>query len=192
MKIELQIQGLNGVLKTLQELPPEVVSKNGGVVRGAARKGAMVLQKQARANFKAAVAMPGKTGVTKTTGFTEKNIVTIRKKTIGNVNGERFIVGVRYEAHPSGTMLEKSRSYAIRSNSKKRRATTRKTKTKNIKANDIAFMMEYGTSKQEATPWLRPAFEAKKQEAMNVAISDLKSRIDKVVAKLAKRNAGLK
>jgi len=192
MKVELQIQGLNGVLKTLQSLPPALVSKNGGVVRSSLRVGSVIILKQARANFKSAVNLGGKSGVTKTTGFTEKNIVTMRKNTIGNVKGERFIVGVRYKEHPNGAILEKSKSYAIRKDSKKRAPTSRTTKQRVVRANDIAFMMEYGTSNQQATPWLRPAFESKKNEAMDAIVSDLLKRVDRVVSNLSKQNAGVK
>lgn len=168
MKTEFSITGLDGVLETLAKLPPEVVSKNGGVVRQALRKGAMVLVNEARRNFARAVQLPGKTGITDSTGFTEKNIVAKRRNPFGNIKGERFVVTVNYALHPSG---EKYRGRPIR-------------------ANDIAFTMEAGTSKQAATPWMRPAFDAKAQAAVDTATSELLSRIDRIVKKLAAQNKG--
>jgi hypothetical protein len=187
MKVEVKLSGVEGILKTLRSLPPEVVSKNGGVVKKALRKGAMVIVKQAKANFRAAVALPGKTGITESTGFTEKNIVPIRKKLPPGEKGERYIVTVAYKEHPNANAYRKASRRAANS---KRSAKARKIKT--LRSNDIAFMMEYGTSKQEATPWLRPAFESKRQEAMDTTIKSLIVEVDKVVKKLSTQNAGAK
>ena len=38
MKVEFKLQGVDGVLATLQSLPAEVVSKRGGPVKAALRK----------------------------------------------------------------------------------------------------------------------------------------------------------
>jgi hypothetical protein len=164
MKVELELTGLNGVLDTLKRLPPELTSRNGGLVRAALRRGAMVIVKQARINFKAAVALPGKTGITDTTGFTEKNIVTKRRRMIPGVNGERAVVTVNYVHHPN--------KHSYRGGF--------------IRANDIAFIMEAGSSKQEATPWLVPAFKAKAVEAIRTTEDALIKSVDRVLRKIAK------
>lgn len=183
MKLELQLHGLEGVLATLKSLPPEVVSKNGGPCRVALRKGAMVILKQARANFIAAVALPGKTGITDTTGFTEKRIIAKRKSPRGGEPGERYIITVRPDEHPSkGAIRRKSRSTG------KRKA--RPIKQRFIKANDIAFIMEHGSVKQPATPWLVPAFKTKAEEAIRTVEKELVKEIAKVVKKLAAQNQG--
>jgi hypothetical protein len=168
MKAEFDIKGLDGVLEMLQQLPPEIASKNGGIVRRALRKGAMVLVTQGRANFRRAVEQPGATGITDTTGFTEKQIVAKRRKMPGGMKGEKFVVTVNYVLHPNGN---KYRGRAIR-------------------ANDIAFTMEAGSSKQAATPWLRPAFDAKARTAIETATSELIRGIDRAVKKLAAKNKG--
>ena len=167
MKAEANIKGLDGVLETLKRLPPEVVSKNGGVARAALRKAAMVLVRPARSNFAQAVSLPGKTGITDSTGFTEKQIVAKRRNPGKWFKGEKYVVTVNAKLHPSG-------------------ATYR---NRPIRANDIAFTMEAGTSKQAATPWLRPAFDAHAQEAINTATTELLRRIDLIVKKLAAQNA---
>lgn len=163
------MRGLDGVIETLKRLPPEVVSKKGGPVLASLRKGARILVKQSRDNFRAAVAMPGKTGITDTTGFTEKQIVSKRRRPPSGTKGERVVVTVNPKPHP--TSKGKYRGRAIR-------------------ANDIAFIMEAGSSKQPATPWLRPAYEAKRGEVLQVVESDLKQRVDKIVKKLAAQNEG--
>lgn len=173
---------MEGILATLKSLPPEVVSKNGGVVRQALRKGAMVIVRQARTNFNAAVAEPGKTGVTISTGFTEKNIMAIRKKPPPGESGERFIVSVSTKTHPNNQKLRRK----ARRTKNSTRARVRM--LRELRANDVAYMMEWGTSQQPATPWLRPAFKAKAQEAINVASSDLVRRVELIVKRLAAQN----
>jgi hypothetical protein len=165
----VQLSGLDGVLDLLNKLPAEVVSKNGGPVRKAAFKGIKVLREQARTNFRAAVAMAGLTGITDTTGFTEKHIIAKRKAPRGGEKGERYILTVRPKAHPNGN----------------------KYRNRTIQTNDIAFIMEYGGSKQPATPWLRPAFAAKAEEAIRAVERELPKELDRIVRKLSKTGGGL-
>lgn len=185
MKVEVKMTGLEGVLDTLKSLPPEVVSKKGGPARAALRKGAMVIVKEAKKNFAAAVAQPGKSGVTESTGFTEKNIIAMRKIPLGGVKGERYIVTVAGKPHPSGH--EYTRKSRRKADSKRK---VRSRKARQLMANDVAFMMEYGTSNQAATPWLRPAFAAKASEAIYTVERELIKGIDRVVKKLAAQNKG--
>lgn len=166
MKAELKLEGLDGVLETLKSLPPEIVSKRGGPARAAVRKGIAVILKQAKANFRAAVAQAGKSGITDSTGFTEKQIVTRIKDPSGGVNGEYAVLTVRPRPHPNG----------------------KKYKRGVIKANDIAFIMERGSSFQPATPWLIPAFESKAPEAILTVERELLAGIDRIVKKLAAQN----
>lgn len=185
MKVEMKLSGLDGVLDTLKRLPPDVVSKNGGPVRRALVKGAVVIREQAKANFRSAVAMPGKSGITESTGFTAEQIIIKRKAPLGGQNGERYIVGVRPKPHPSKSMVRrKSRE---KPNSKRKRAGP---KERTIQANDIAFMMEYGTSKQSPTPWIRPAFEQKAAEAITTIEREVVKGVVRLVKKLAKPSKG--
>lgn len=180
MKVEVKLSGLDGVLDTLKSLPAEVVSHKGGPVRSALAKGARVIRDEARRRLQAAIDEPGESGITDSTGFTVKNVIAVRKAPRGG-NGERFIVTVRPKIHPTGgSYNRKSR----RSAGSKRRARDRKDIT--IKANDIAFFLEYGTSTQPATPWIRPAFSAKAEEAIRTVERELLAGINRVVAKLAK------
>jgi HK97 gp10 family phage protein len=189
VRVEVQMHGLEGLLDTLRRLPPEVVSKRGGPVRRAVAKAAALLRNEARKNFAAVTSSPGKTAKNWATGFTQKHIITKRKPIFGDgmVKGERYIVAVRYIKHPSARILAGSRAIAKRANSKHDRPT-RYTKAKELRANDVAYMLEYGTSKQPAEPWLRPAFEAKKQEALQMMETHLRTDIDRIVKKLAAEN----
>ena len=132
-----RLQGLDGVLEMLQKLPPELVSKRGGPIRAALRRGAAVFVKAGRANLQAAINDPGKSGITDTTGFTAKNVIARSRKPPEGIKGEAYVVTVRYLPHATSKGIFRKRR---------------------IKVNDIAFIMEAGTAKQPATPWLRPAF----------------------------------
>jgi hypothetical protein len=166
VKLEFDIQGLDGALEALKSLPPEVVSKNGGPVRMALRKAATMLAKQAQANFVSAVAQAGKSGITDSSGFTAAQIKAKRgRKMPSGVRGERQLVTARYVLHPSGN----------------------KFRNRPVRANDIAFLMEHGSSKQPATPWLRPAYESKRGEAVAIVQRELPLAIQRVVKRLAKQ-----
>jgi HK97 gp10 family phage protein len=164
MKVEMNLSGLDGVLNMLQKLPAEVVSKNGGPVRKVLRKAARLIQKEAKASFASAVAQVGVSGITDSTGFTERQIIVKKGKYGGK--GERQVVTVKYgQAHPSGG----------------------KFRGRPIFANDIAFIMEAGTSKQPATPWIRPAFVAKAAAAIRLVETELPKEVERIAARLAKK-----
>ncbi len=168
MKIEMNVQGLNGVLDTLQSLPAELVSKRGGPVKLALAKAARVIQAQAKTNLKASIALNGDVS----TGLLEKNIVVTRGKEPTGTKGERYLVRVRRKAY-DGDKLGKRQKAG-------KRVTTHKT----------ASLLEYGSSHQPATPWIRPAVKQKGAEAINVFTDDLNKRIDATVKKLAQQNKG--
>lgn len=158
MKIDMDLQGVDGVLATLKSLPPEVVSKRGGPVKLALAKGARELRDEAKKNLRAAIAINGD----ESSGLLEKNVIASRGKPPIGVKGERYLVRVKRKRYPG------------------RRASTHQT----------ANFLEYGTSHQPATPWLRPAVQSKGQKVINTVIADLVKRVDKVVQKLAIQNKG--
>lgn len=163
MKVEMNITGIDGVLKTLQSLPPEMVSKRGGVVKLSLAKGSRFLRDAAKQNLAAQIAKNGD----ESTGLLMQNVIASRGKKPNDGNGERYLVRVKNKSYP-------------KSGSKP--ATTLKT----------ANLLEYGSEHQPATPWLRPAFAAKARETINLITEDLVARLDKLLNKLAKDNAGAK
>ncbi len=165
MKVEMRLSGLDGVLDTLKSLPPEIVSKRGGPVKAALRKGANVILKQEKANLQAALANTSDEGKRYSTGLLLKNLVVTRGKAPTSGNGERYLVRVRRKSYP------RKGGKAV---------TTLKT----------AQILEYGSSKQPAEPWIRPAFAAKAREAIDVTVAELLKGIDRIVAKLAAQNRG--
>lgn len=152
--VQLKVSGLDGVLETLRQLPPEIVSKGGGPVKLALAKGARMLRDAARENL-ARVA-----DTEESTGLLEENVVSKRGKMVG---GEKQIVTVRNKLYPG--------------RSAKGAATTRKS----------AHLLEYGSKRQAATPWLRPAAAANWQRIVDAVSSDLVRRVN-----LIKRKLGVK
>lgn len=163
MQIEFKLTGAEGILKTLQSLPREIVSKQGGPVKLALAKGARLLRDEVQKNLRASIARTGDPDGT--TKLLEQSIIASRGKEPTSGRGERYLVRV------------KRKSYQGRSG---RAVTTLKT----------AHIKEYGSEKQQADPFIRPAFLAKRSEVVTVVVSDLNRRIDLIVRKLAAQNRG--
>lgn len=166
-EITIKLEGLEGVMETLRSLPAEVVSRRGGPVRTALRKGALVIHKQAKANLARATANATTDEERRNTGLLEKNLVVQRGKPPAGINGEVFLVRVRRKKYDRPTQ---------------KKATT------TIKAGSL---LEYGSSQQPAEPWLRPAASAKAQEAMQTVVVELKRALDRAVKKASKGKASL-
>lgn len=160
MATVVRIKGLDGVLDTLKQLPSEVVSKRGGPVKSALRKGALVLLREAKLNLARSTESLGEDDTS--TGLLQKNLVATRGKPPIGENGERYLIRV------------------------KRKRYQRKGQT--VTTQQTANWLEYGTEQQPAEPWLRPAFNAKAGEAVTVTTTELRKGIDRVVNKLSKQN----
>lgn len=163
MKVEFSILGLDGVLETLKALPPSIVSKRGGPVRFALRKGANVIAKQQRINLQSMIKGTNDEGVKISTGRLLSSIVVTRGKPIFGENGERYLIRI------------KNSTYRIAGG---KHVTTLKT----------AQIFEYGAVHQPPRPFIRNAFNAKATEAIFVTTDDLKKRIDKIVKQLSAKN----
>jgi hypothetical protein len=159
VKVEMRLSGLDGVLDTLKRLPPEVVSKRGGPVKTALRKGATVIHRQAQMNLYRVTASSS-TGDDAGTGLLLANLVVTRGKEPAGAKGERYLVRVR------------RKSYQRRGEP----VTTLKT----------AQLLEYGSSQQPADPWLVPAFRMKAAEAIRAAEAELVRGLDRILRKIAK------
>lgn len=162
MQAELKLSGVEGVLKTLQSLPPEVVSKRGGPVKAALRKGALVILKQEQANLQATTA---NTTDPQSTGLLLKSLIASRGKPPSSGKGERYLVRV------------------------KRKTYTRKD-GKPVTTLQTANLLEYGSSQQPPEPWIRPAFHQRAAEAIRTTEAELVKRLNAIVRKLARQNKG--
>jgi len=143
------------VLRTLQSLPPEVVSKRGGPVKTALARGTRYLRDRAKENLQAVIAQDRD----ESTGLLLKNVIASRGKPPIGSKGERSLVRVR------------RKTYARQG---KETVTTRKT----------AALLEYGSSQQPARPWLRPAVQQHGQKVIEMVSADVVRGIDRTVAKL--------
>ena len=173
----VQIEGLDQLLERLKALPPEVVSKRGGPVRTAVRKGAVVIQKQMQANIRAFVSEPNSGGwPDESTGLMERSVKPIRMKAHrGGLKGESYLVTIpRRVRYPADKRTPSGIPVAV-----------------------IARIHEYGPSmtfkrgplkgrtiKYKERRWARNAFHAKKGEAAEVMRDELLKGVDRVVRKL--------
>lgn len=159
MKMEMKIIGMDGVLATLNSLPAEIVSKRGGPVKLSLAKGARKLRDYAKSNLRRSIA----TGGSRSTGELEKRVIASRGKAPFGGKGERYLVRV------------KKRDYI---------------NADGVRTNPLmtANLLEYGSSHQPATPWLRPAVQQHGGEIITTVTDDLKRRIELTVKKLAAQN----
>lgn len=164
--IEMKLTGLDGVLDTLSKLPPEVVSKRGGPVKAALRKGALVILKAEKANLVSVTANATDEGKRLSTGLLLKNVIASRGKPPTGGKGERYVVRVRRKTYPG------------RGGGKP--VTTLK----------VAQLLEYGSSQQPAEPWIRPAFLANARRAIETIERETLRAVQAVAAKLGAANKG--
>lgn len=159
---EVKIEGLKEAVAALRALPAELASKNGGPIRSALYRAAKVIKDDAIQRA------PTGTG-TPRPGNLKKNIILIRDRNPGRENGaaERYVVTVR----------------------KKRMGKNSNALFRVLKGGDAwyAHFVEYGTSKQPAQPFLRPAFESKKHEALQVFVTELSKGVDRAVRRARRR-----
>ncbi len=159
----IQLQGADGVLYLLLQLPAEVVSKNGGPVKTALRKGARVIFIEEALNL---ARVTGNLTVEEYEGtkLLAKSLVITRGKAPTDGKGERVLIRI------------------------KRKSYTRKGKP--VTTLKTAQLLEYGSSTQPAEPWIRPAFQSKAAQAINTTTAELIIGLDRVVKKLAAQGGG--
>lgn len=174
-----RIEGVKGTLETLKQLPPEIVSKNGGPVRSALRKASKLILDQAKTNVEGIIAEPNVDGRFVSTGLALKSLRIKRIRPLYGQKGEAFIVAVRRKKYEGRTI---------------QRLTKRGTKgkAKPLYTNDVLFMLEHGTERRIPMPWMSTAFDMKKSEALSVFTTELPKLVARIVKRLAKQNAGRK
>jgi len=161
VKVEFNIVGIPGIIRTLNSLPAEVVSSKGGPVKAALARGARLIRDEAKANLERSIAVRG----ADSTGTTVRSVIASRGKAPNDGNGERYLVRV------------KKRTFE---NAKGFRTSTLMT----------ANLMEYGSAHQAAEPWLRPAVASRGQESIEVMVAELQRRLELIVRRLAAQNGG--
>lgn len=146
----VRLEGLKGVLDTLRQLPPELVSKRGGPIRSALRKAAKVIQLQAQENVQRIIDAPNVSGLaTESIGLLKRSIVVSRGKEPPGGKGETQLVKIR-----------RNQKYPAEFQDKEGKITAAK----------VGRLLEQGTERRGAMPWIRPAFDARKGEALNTFV----------------------
>lgn len=154
----VRIHGLVEVQRMLTALPHELKPQGGAAVRNALRKAARVLMVQAKQNLQQIIDTPNIGGeVSKSTGLLQKNVVVSRGRPKSGT-GEVMLVRVRRKSYPAerGARVSTAR---------------------------VGALLESGTEKRQAMPWMRPAFDSKKEEAVAVFTDDVLKRLQRVYAK---------
>lgn len=153
------IKGIDNVLTLLRRLPKEVASKNGGPVLKNLRKGARVIAVEESLNLARTIGALSDDEA-ESTGLLLKSIIVSRGKAPIGGNGERVLIRI------------------------KRNAYQREGKT--VTTLQSAQLKEYGSEKQAAEPFIRPAFNSKASEAVSVVTKGLAADVEKLAAKYLK------
>lgn len=167
MKAEFNLTGIDGVLEMLQKLPAELTAKGGGPARTALRRGASVIHKPALANLQHVTSHSTDDAKKESTGLLAKNYVITRGKAPTDGKGERVLIRVRRKSYPDRSGASSG-------------VTTLKT----------AQLLEYGSSQQNAEPWIRPAFTSHARAAISTIEKEIVAAINRISRKLAKKAGG--
>jgi HK97 gp10 family phage protein len=154
------LHGLDDVLAKLKALPPEIVSKSGGPVKTALRKGAKVIADEWKANVQRIIDEPNVGGVpTRSTGLLKGAIAVTRDSRPQRAGAnERYVVRVRRKKYPR----------------------------EDVTTAQVARLLEYGTEKMQAKPWAAPGYLAKRQEALDTVVRELRAGVDRAVRKVSR------
>ena len=145
-------EGFAELAKRMRELPDLLARKS---LRGAVNAGASVIKKEAQLR------------APKLTGALAKNFYQKQIKEASTVLSQTFYVGVR-----SGL----ARYAKTKANKKAGRAGK---VYKDSGATFYWFFLEFGTSKMPARPFLRPAFESRKNDAVTAIGEKIRTELEK-------------
>jgi HK97 gp10 family phage protein len=155
MAEQIRIEGLRELLETLKSLPKEIGSKGGGPIRVALLRAAKLMQEEAQAR------------APQDTGRLRRNIIAFSDRN-PRASGVTEQYGITFRR--GKRRGQKWASYL----------------TKGGGENDAYYgrFVEFGTSRQPAKPFLRPAFETKKIEAAFLFRNEMARAIELAVKKL--------
>lgn len=157
MAVDTQnLHGVDDFLRKLKSLPPEIVSKRGGPVKSALRKGGVVIQKAAQQQINTITAKPDEDGYVSTGTLAKAVVVRRDPRPQRSGANERYRVLVARRKYPDGTKTIATGRY-----------------------------LELGTEKRAPTPWLTPAYFSARQEALNTVVSELEKSINRIIKKLS-------
>lgn len=158
------LHGLDGTLAALKSLPAEIVSKRGGPVKSALRKGSKVVQQEWQARVQDIINTENRDGEpSKTTGLLKKSIINTR--------------------HPRPHEIGANEAYTVRIKGRRFYPATR---GKRVTASRVGRYLEIGTERRPPIPWAVPGYFASREKALTVTVDELNKGIARVIAKLSK------
>ncbi len=163
-----EVQNIPGIRQLglrLKALPEEIAGKNGGPLLKALRRMGARIQKAA------------KDRVPVRSGALRDNIIVVRKDKRRLRRGEEGV---------DVTVRAKAKKY--KESGRNRLAAQAGSKYLDYGPLFYARFIEFGTSKMQAKPFLRPAFEENKAAMGDIFRAELSRAIDEAVKKLAKRS----
>lgn len=154
----VKIEGLEATVAALKALPAQFASKNGGPMKRALYKAALIFKQAAIAR------------APKDTGNLAANIYIYRDRNPkASGANERFLVGVR----------KKRAKY---SRSRLNVSLGRVGKNYGIRGDAFYWhFIEFGTKKMSPKPFMRPAFESNKSNALNTFSQEFRRGVDSAV-----------
>ncbi|VVE49894.1 hypothetical protein [Pandoraea sputorum] len=156
------LKGLDNVLRQLQSLPPEIVSKRGGPVKSGLRKGAVVIRDEWKRRVQAIVDAPNKGDVpTKSLGILKESIIATR-------NSKPHLIGA-------------NEAYRVRIKGK---VAYPKYRGKNVTPYGVGSMLERGTERRPPMPWATPGYFTTRDAALAAAVDEMNKRIAAVIRKM--------
>lgn len=165
----VKVTGLDETVKALRALPSEFSGRNGGPVRGALFAATSPMRDEA-------VRL-----APEDTGNLKRNIMIVRDRNPRSSNAaERYMIAIRVGRRSNRV----KRAYRLGRINSKLRALT---------GTDAWYgiFKEFGTAKMPAEPFLRPAFEARKMQALSVFSVELRKSVNRAVER-ARRRGGVK
>lgn len=158
-----RVEGLDQLLKNMQQLPRELVSKNGGLVRSALFQATKLVREDVRAR------------APRDTGNLARNVIAVRDRNPQAAGAsERYLISVR----------RKRQTKAAKAKAVKKANG----KIDYRKSGDAFYwrFVEFGTQNAPAQPFLRPGFEAQKQPAVDAFKDSLAKGLQRTVRKMRK------
>ena len=163
MTSTVQVKGLSELLKNMEQLPRELVSNRGGLVRSALFRAAKTVRDEAKQR------------APRDTGALQASVIAARDNNPQATGAnERYVVTVKKKRWTG--------------KAKAKAAKTAAGKIDYRKSGDAFYwrVVEFGTSKMRAQPFLRPAFESQKDVALDQFKQSLATGIQRTVRKMNK------
>jgi HK97 gp10 family phage protein len=153
----VRLEGADRVLKMLQNLPDAVLKQGGNAIRFGLRKGIKVIHDAALQNLDAIIAENNKDGVFVSTGRLRASIVIRRSRMAPGIKGDSYIVRISNKSYPDEEYVSTAQ---------------------------VARLLEYGTATRQPMPFIRPAYESRKVESAQLAVTTIEARLQRVLDKL--------